>query len=404
MLFVLLDCDFILHYSFFWCCLCSWIVILSYITVFLMLFVLLDCDFILHYSFSDVVCVAGLWFYLTLQFFLMLFVLLDCDFILHYSFFWCCLCSWIVILSYITVFLMLFVLLDCDFILHYSFSDVVCVAGLWFYLTLQFFWCCLCCWIVILSYITVFLMLFVLLDCDFILHYSFSDVVCVAGLWFYPTLQFFWCCLCSWIVILSYITVFLMLFVLLDCDFILHYSFSDVVCVAGLWFYLTLQFFWCCLCSWIVILSYITVFLMLFVLLDCDFILHYSFSDVVCVAGLWFYLTLQFFLMLFVLLDCDFILHYSFSDVVCVAGLWFYLTLQFFWCCLCSWIVILSYITVFLMLFVLLDCDFILHYSFSDVVCVAGLWFYLTLQFFWCCLCSWIVILSYITVFLMLFV
>ena len=382
MLFVLLDCDFILHYSFFWCCLCSWIVILSYITVFLMLFVLLDCDFILHYSFSDVVCVAGLWFYLTLQFFLMLFVLLDCDFILHYSFFWCCLCSWIVILSYITVFLMLFVLLDCDFILHYSFSDVVCVAGLWFYLTLQFFWCCLCCWIVILSYITVFLMLFVLLDCDFILHYSFSDVVCVAGLWFYPTLQFFWCCLCSWIVILSYITVFLMLFVLLDCDFILHYSFSDVVCVAGLWFYLTLQFFWCCLCSWIVILSYITVFLMLFVLLDCDFILHYSFSDVVCVAGLWFYLTLQFFLMLFVLLDCDFILHYSFSDVVCVAGLWFYLTLQFFWCCLCSWIVILSYITVFLMLFVLLDCDFILHYSFSDVVCVAGLWFYLTLQFF----------------------
>ena len=51
--------------------------------------------------------------------------------------------------------------------------------------------------------------------------------------------------------ILSYITVFLMLFVLLDCDFI-----------------------------------YITVFLMLFVLLDCDFILHYSFSDVVCVAGL----------------------------------------------------------------------------------------------------------------------
>ena len=51
--------------------------------------------------------------------------------------------------------------------------------------------------------------------------------------------------------ILFYITVFLMLFVLLDCDFI-----------------------------------YITVFLMLFVLLDCDFILHYSFSDVVCVAGL----------------------------------------------------------------------------------------------------------------------
>ena len=230
MLFVLLDCDFILHYSFFWCCLCCWIVILSYITVFLMLFVLLDCDFILHYSFSDVVCVAGLWFYLTLQFFLMLFVLQD-----------------------------------CDFILHYSFSDVVCVAGLWFYPTLQFFWCCLCCWIVILSYITVFLMLFVLLDCDFILHYSFSDVVCVAGLWFYLTLQFFWCCLCSWIVILSYITVFLMLFVLLDCDFILHYSFSDVVCVAGLWFYPTLQFFWCCLCSWIVILSYITVFLMLFV-------------------------------------------------------------------------------------------------------------------------------------------
>ena len=316
-----------------------------------MLFVLLDCDFILHYSFSDVVCVAGLWFYRTLQFF------------------WCCLCCWIVILSYITVFLMLFVLLDCDFILHYSFSDVVCVAGLWFYLTLQFFWCCLCSWIVILSYITVFLMLFVLLDCDFILHYSFSDVVCVAGLWFYLTLQFFWCCLCCWIVILSYITVFLMLFVLLDCDFILHYSFSDVVCVAGLWFYLTLQFFWCCLCCWIVILSYITVFLMLFVLLDCDFILHYSFSD-----------------------------------VVCVAGLWFYPTLQFFWCCLCSWIVILSYITVFLMLFVLLDCDFILHYSFSDVVCVAGLWFYLTLQFFWCCLCSWIVILLYITVFLMLFV
>jgi hypothetical protein len=35
--------------------------------------------------------------------------------------------------------------------------------------------------------------------------------------------------------------------------------------------------------------------------------------------------------------------------------------------------VILSYITVFLMLFVLLDCDFIVHYSFSDVVCVAGL-------------------------------
>ena len=162
---------------------------------------------------------------------------------------------------------MLFVLLDCDFILHYSFSDVVCVAGLWFYLTLQFFWCCLCCWIVILSYITVF-----------------SDVVCVAGLWFYLTLQFFWCCLCCWIVILSYITVFLMLFVLLDCDFILHYSFSDVVCVAGLWFYLTLQFFWCCLCCWIVILSY--------------------------------------------------------------------RTLQFFWCCLCCWIVILSYITVFLMLFV----------------------------------------------------
>ena len=52
------------------------------------------------------------------------------------------------------------------------------------------------------------------------------------------------------------------------------------------------------------ILSYITVFLMLFVLLDCDFIS-----------------TLQFFLMLFVLLDCDFMLHYSFSDVVCVAGL-----------------------------------------------------------------------------------
>ena len=384
MLFVLLDCDFILHYSFsdvvcvaglwfyltlqfFWCCLCSWIVILSYITVF-----------------SDVVCVAGLWFYLTLQFLSDVVCVAGLWFYLTLQFFWCCLCSWIVILSYITVFLMLFVLLDCDFIL-----------------TLQFFWCCLCSWIVILSYITVFLMLFVLLDCDFILHYSFSDVVCVAGLWFYLTLQFFWCCLCSWIVILSYITVFLMLFVLLDCDFILHYSFSDVVCVAGLWFYLTLQFFWCCLCSWIVILSYITVFLMLFVLLDCDFILHYSFSDVVCVAGLWFYLTLQFFLMLFVLLDCDFILHYSFSDVVCVAGLWFYLTLQFFWCCLCSWIVILSYITVFLMLFVLLDCDFILHYSFSDVVCVAGLWFYLTLHFFWCCLCCWIVILS---VFLMLFV
>ena len=122
----------------------------------------------------------------------------------------------------------------------YVFFYVICVAGLWFYLTLQFFWCCLCSWIVILSYITVFLMLFVLLDCDFILHYSFSDVVCVAGLWFYLTLQFFWCCLCSWIVILSYITVF-----------------SDVVCVAGLWFYPTLQFFWC-LCSWIVILSYIT--------------------------------------------------------------------------------------------------------------------------------------------------
>jgi hypothetical protein len=50
-------------------------------------------------------------------------------------------------------------------------------------------------WIVMLSYI------------------SFDDVVCVAGLWCYPTLQFFWCCLCSWIVILSYITVLLMLFV-----------------------------------------------------------------------------------------------------------------------------------------------------------------------------------------------
>jgi hypothetical protein len=163
-----------------------------------------------------------------------------------------------------------------------GFSDVVCVAGLWFYPTLQFFWCCLCSWIVILSHIK-----------------GFSDVVCVAGLWFYPTLQFFWCCLCSWIVVLSYITVFLMSFVSLDCDFILHYSFSDVVCLAGLLFYPTLQFCWCCLCSWIVILSHIN----------------------------------------------------GFSDVVCVVGLWFYPTLQFFWFRLCSWIVILSYITVFLMLF-----------------------------------------------------
>jgi hypothetical protein len=139
-----------------------------------------------------------------------------------------------------------------------------------------------------------------------------------------------------------------MLFVLLDCDFILHYSFSDVVCVAGLWFYPTLQFFWCRLCCWIVILSYITVFLMLFVLLDCDCFSTFTvFSDVVCVAGLWLFSAFTVFPMLLVLLVCVFILHYSFSDVVCVAGLWFYATLQFFWCCLCCWIVILSYITVF---------------------------------------------------------
>jgi hypothetical protein len=31
------------------------------------------------------------------------------------------------------------------------------------------------------------------------------------------------------------------------------------------------------------------------------------------------------------------------------------------------------YITVFFILFVWLDCDCILHYSFSDVVCLAGL-------------------------------
>ena len=139
--------------------------------------------------------------------------------------FWCCLCSWIVILSYI------------------NFSDVVCVAGLWFYPTLQFFLCCLCSWIVILSYITVFRMLFVLQDCDFILHYSFSDVVCVAWLRLYPTLQLFWC-FCRCIVLLTCITGFLMLL----CRWIVILSY--------------ITFYLCYLCCWIVILSYIRVILM----------------------------------------------------------------------------------------------------------------------------------------------
>ena len=140
-------------------------------------------------------------------------------------------------------------------------------------------------------------MLFTLVD--FILHYT--DVVCVPA-----------CCLCCWIVILSYITVFsrvpadVTVSVELDTSMIqylvenqltsvLQYlvekpAYGNVVCVTSM------------LLVEILSLHYSTYWRtsisLLFVVLDCDFILHYSFSDVVCVE-----------------LDCD--LHYSFSDVVC---------------------------------------------------------------------------------------